>query len=253
MTPLSPSFLGAPIAHRGLHGPGRPENSLEAFEAAAAAGYGIELDVQLTGDGEAVVFHDATLGRMTGERGPVRGRTLAEMTALILQGGGTIPSLAQVFETVAGRVPVLVEIKDQSGVLGPVDGALEAAVARIARHATGDIAVMSFNPRSVQTLRDAAPDIPRGLTTERFEPENWPGVPAATLERLTRIPYFDACGAAFVSHHHRDLASPRIAELKSEGAAILCWTIRSPEDEANAREFADNITFEGYEPPIGAA
>jgi glycerophosphoryl diester phosphodiesterase len=253
MTPLPPAFLVAPLAHRGLHGPGRAENSLEAFEAAAEAGYGIELDVQLTADGQAVVFHDAQLGRMTGERGPVAARTLAELRALPLQGGGTIPGLDEVLETVRGQVPVLVEIKDQSGVLGPVDERLETAVAKAVGRHPQNVAVMSFNPRSILALRDLAPEIPRGLTTEDFTADEWPGVPRATLERLTEIPYYDACGAAFVSHHHRHLGACRIAELKAAGAAILCWTIRSAAEEREARKIADNITFEGYDAPRGAA
>lgn len=247
MTPLPAAFLGAPIAHRGLHGPGRPENSIEAFEAAAAAGYGIELDVQLTADAEALVFHDATLDRMTGEAGRVRDRRLAALAAIPLRGSGTMAGLAKVVARVAGRVPVLVEIKDQSGVLGPTDGRLEAAVANAVTGAAGPVAVMSFNPASVLRMKDLAPDVPRGLTTENFAAGDWPGVPAATLRHLAAIPDFDACGACFVSHNRRHLAAPRIAELRAAGAAILCWTVRSPSEEAEARRIAHNITFEGYE------
>lgn len=250
---LPGAFLGPPIAHRGLHGPECPENSLEAFEAAAAAGYGIELDVQLTADGEAAVFHDATLDRMTATAGPVRARSLDDLRALPLRGGGRLAGLEEVVRRVGGRVPVLVEIKDQSGALGATDGRLEAAVARALAAATGPIAVMSFNPESVVRMRDLAPDIPRGLTTEAFPASGWPSIPEATLERLRGIPDRDRAGASFISHDWHDLDRPRVAELKSGGTAILCWTIHSAEAEAKARGVADNVCFEGYRASIPPA
>ena len=128
--PLPAAFLERPIAHRALHGPGRPENSRAAIRAAVAAGYGIEIDVQPSADGVAMVFHDADLDRLTGTAGPIRGRTAADLARLPLHGGDEgIPTLAEVLALVAGRVPLLVEIKDQDGALGPGVGALEAATA----------------------------------------------------------------------------------------------------------------------------
>ncbi len=115
---LPAGLTGRPIAHRGLWRAGeRPENSLAAFEAACAAGYGVELDVRLTADGEAVVFHDEGLERLTAQSGLIEERTLAELTAITLLGGEhqTIPSLSQALETIAGRVLVLVELKTADG------------------------------------------------------------------------------------------------------------------------------------------
>ncbi len=253
MIPLPAAFLGPPLAHRGLHGPGRPENSVEAFEAAAAAGYGIELDVQLTADGAALVFHDEGLARMTGAEGLVRDRALADLVALPLRGGGRMAPLDAVLAAVAGRVPVLVEIKDQSGCLGDIDGRLEAAVARAVRAAPGPVAVMSFNPASVYRMRGLCPEVPRGLTTEDFVAEDEWSAPRAVRERLTAIADFEGCGATFVSHNRRQLGMKRIAELKAAGAAVLCWTVRSPEEEAAARAVAHNVTFEGYEAALAPA
>ena len=115
---LPAAFLRLPIAHRALHGPGRPENSRAAILSAMAAGYGIEIDVQGTADGQAVVFHDDDLDRLTDATGPVRARTAQELAALRLKGcDETIPSLAEVLALVAGRAPLLIEIKDQTGAI----------------------------------------------------------------------------------------------------------------------------------------
>ncbi|WP_099827774.1 glycerophosphodiester phosphodiesterase family protein [Oceaniglobus indicus] len=252
MTDLPDSFRKVPMAHRGYHdaASGRPENSRAAFAAAIDAGYGIELDVQLTADGQAVVFHDPTLDRMTGERGPVRARHAADLTGIALAGGPeTIPTLADVLTQVGGAVPLLVEIKDQDGALGPRVGPLEQAVADALRGYDGPVAVMSFNPHAVAELAVAAPDVPRGLTTCAFRPEDW-NAPPARLANHAEIAMFDTVGASFISHDARDLARPRVAELKAQGALILCWTIRTPEAEADARRIADNITFEGYAAPL---
>ncbi|MBP1806067.1 glycerophosphodiester phosphodiesterase family protein [Rubellimicrobium aerolatum] len=248
-TPLPDAFLSRPIAHRGLHDlrAGRPENGLAAIRAAMAAGYGIEIDLQLSADGVAMVFHDEGLRRLTGEQGLVAERTAAELGRLRLGGGDEgIPTLPEVLALVGGRVPLLVEVKDQTGVLGPVDGVLEAAAARALNGYAGPVAVMSFNPHSVMALRDLAPDLPRGLTTDAFDPGEWPGVPEATCERLRGIPDYDAACAGFLSHDWRDLSRPRVSELKAAGARLLCWTVRSAAEERAARLVAETITFEGY-------
>jgi glycerophosphoryl diester phosphodiesterase len=244
---LPPAFLAAPIAHRALHGPGRAENSMAAVEAAVAAGYGIEIDVQLTADGAAMVFHDEELSRLTGEAGLVRERTAEGLAAIPLKaGGGTIPRLSEVLARVKGRVPLLIEVKDQDGQMGPRVGELEQAVAIDLAPYEGPVAVMSFNPHSVDALRHYAPSVARGLVTCSWKPEDWPGIPEAACQRLRDIPDFVRTGATFVSHEAADLGRPRVAELKAAGVPILCWTIRSPAAEAEARKVADNVTFEGY-------
>lgn len=247
--PLPPSFLRRPIAHRALHdrAAGRIENSPAAVKAAVAAGYGIEIDLQLSSDGVAMVFHDETLDRLTGATGPVSARTAADLGRIPLTGStDTIPTLAQVLDLIAGQVPLLIEIKDQTLAMEPTDGRLEAATAGALDGYRGDVALMSFNPHSVARMAALAPQLPRGITTSSYDAEDWAPLPSATCDRLRAIPDFDATGASFISHEARDLARPRVAELKAQGAAILCWTIRSPEAEAAARRVADNVTFEGY-------
>jgi glycerophosphoryl diester phosphodiesterase len=249
MTALHPDFLRLPIAHRASHdrAAGRPENSLAAMRAAIEAGYGIEMDIQPSADGVPMVFHDYKLERLTGRGGRISELTAAELGKLTLLGGREgVPTLAQVLAEVAGRVPLLIEIKDQSGGSGPEVGALERAVAQELEGYSGPVAVMSFNPHSVAAFHAAAPEIAVGLTTEAYSPKDHPELLGAVCDHLRDIADYDRVGACFISHQASDLARPRVAELKAKGAAVLCWTIRSPQAEAEARRVADNITFEGY-------
>jgi len=242
-------FLSTPLAHRALHDrtQRRPENSLAAIRAAIAAGYGIEIDLQRSSDGEAMVFHDDDLDRLTLAKGPIARHNASELRAINLRDSDEpIPTFAEVLALVAGQVPLLVEIKDQDGSLGPKVGALEAAAARALRAYPGPVALMSFNPHSVAALARLAPDLPRGLITSAFDPPAWSPLPPAVCDRLREIPDYDRTAATFISHEWTDLARPRVAALKARGAAILCWTIRSPGEEATARQIADNITFERY-------
>lgn len=252
---LDPAFLTAPLAHRGYHNKAkrRPENSVPAFRAAVAAGYGIELDVQVTADGQAMVFHDDTLDRLTDRTDPVSALTAADLGLIGLRDSDqTIPTLAEVLKLVAGRVPLLIEIKDQLGTMLPGTGRLEAAVTAALTGYHGPVAVMSFNPHCVAEMARIAPGIARGITTDDYDPERSAPIQKAVCDKLRDIPDFDRTQSSFISHKAADLGRPRVADLKSQGAAILCWTIRSPEAEAKAREIAHNITFEGYPAAIPA-
>lgn len=247
MTPLPSRFLDRPFAHRALHGAAGAENSRGAIKAAVAAGYGIEIDVQPSADGSAMVFHDYDLARLTGQAGPINARSAVALGAIPLnEGGGAIPTLPQVLDLVAGQVPLLVEIKDQDGQMGRNVGPLEREVAKCLSGYAGPTAVMSFNPHSVAAFGAAAPDIPRGIVTSAYRPEHWPELPADVRERLAGIPDFDRVGASFISHEVGALDTAPVRGIKSRGVPILCWTVRSPEQEAKAREIADQITFEGY-------
>jgi glycerophosphoryl diester phosphodiesterase len=188
---------------------------------------------------------------MTAAQGPVRARPAAELAALALAGtADRIPRLSEVLAAVAGRVPLLIELKDQSRSARGDDGALERATAALLADYAGPVAVMSFNPEMVARMAELAPQVPRGLTTYGWDDEDAPGLPPETLARLRDIADFDRTGASFVSHHHLDLARPRVAELKATGHPVLCWTIRSAEEAAAARRIADQITFEGFLPPL---
>ncbi len=244
---LPAGFLERPVAHRGLHGAARPENGLAAIAAAAEAGYGIEIDVQPSADGVAMVFHDSTLDRMTAASGPVRSRPAADLVSIALgPAGETIPTLAAALVEIAGRVPLVIELKDRSGALTGTDGVLEAAVAQALDGYPGPAAIMSFNPDMVARMQEIAPHLPRGLVTAAFGCD-W-ALPEERRERLRAIGEYRRAGASFVSHEAADLSRPRLAELRMEGAAILCWTIRSAAEAKAARRVADQITFEGFRP-----
>lgn len=251
MTTLPEAFLRVPIAHRALHdvSDGRPENSRAAIRAAIDHGYGIEVDLKLSRDGQAIVFHDYDMGRLTGRPGPVQQRSAAELAAIPLLGGDEgAPSLAEALALVAGRVPMLIELKDQHGQMGETDGRLERAVAAALEGYAGDVALMSFNPRSVVQLKTLCPDVARGIVTCGYPEEDWPLLRAEMRAHLATVPDYDEAGASFISHEVIDLGAPRVAELKAAGAHVLCWTVRSPAQEAEARRVAENITFERYLP-----
>ena len=129
--------------------------------------------------------------------------------------------------------------------MGPGGGPLEVAVTHALAEYVGPVALMSFNPHSVARMAELCPDIPRGLVTSAFDPADWP-LSAAVCDQLRDIPDYDRVGACFISHEAKDLHRPRVAALKAQGARILCWTITSAKDEAEARKIAENVTFEGY-------
>ena len=249
MTRLPPAFFERPITHRGYHdkADGRVENSRSAFAAAIEAGYGIELDLQMSRDGVPMVFHDYLLDRLTADTGHVRDRDARELGQIPLTGGSdTIPTLEEVLQQIGGTVPILVEMKDQHGEMGETDGALETAVAGLLNDYRGDVAVMSFNPHMVARMQQPCPDIPRGIVTSAMRKIDEPQVPVAERVRLAGIPDFDTVGADFISHDVVNLDSPRVEQLKSLGVPVFCWTVRSAQQEHQARKVADNITFEGY-------
>lgn len=246
---LPDAFLARPLAHRGLHdvAAGRAENSPKAFIAAIAGGYGIELDLQLSQDGVPMVFHDYELGRLTGASGAVAQHTAVQLSQIPLRHDGDgIPTLAEVLALVDGQVPLLIEIKDQDGLMGPNIGPMGAAIAQVIRDYKGAFAFMSFNPHATAEMQTLLPDAPRGIVTDPYAANDWPLLPQKRREALSQIPDYARTGSCFVSHNVAHLDTPRIAALKAEGAAILCWTVKSPETEAQARKVADNITFERY-------
>ena len=254
MMRLSDAFLQHPIAHRGLHDQSehRAENSRAGMAAAIDYGYGVEIDLQLSGDGQAMVFHDYELDRITDESGFANLKTAHPLGNIELHnsGGETIPSLVEILALIDGQVPVLIELKDQDGQMGPRVGRLEHSTAQALLGYPGRVAVMSFNPHSMLQMASLAPNIPRGLTSGGYTVQDWPYLPEDTCNLLRGIPDYDATKSCFISHSAEDLNSARVADLKARGANVLCWTINSKKAEAKARKIADNVTFEGYYPVI---
>lgn len=229
-----------PFAHRGLHhaGKGIAENSLTAFRGAMAKGVGIELDVRATADGEAVVFHDDSLTRLTGAQGNVSTSTALGLKGHRLIGGhaDTIETLSSVLSVVRGKVPVLIEMKD----CGTQNTRLCIAVRRALEGYGGPIAVMSFDPQMLAWFAKTAPQISRGLvTTDRGE--NY-GLLGKT--RLGHSVNLHKARAHFIAHDLQCLPSAFVASIRKKGMPALSWTVRSESDNSLARDNVDNVIFE---------
>jgi len=227
---------GAIFAHRGLHGPGAPENSPSAFAAAMARGMGIECDVQKSGDGQAIVFHDWELNRLTGESGPVSERSSQQLGRMVLSGGtDTIPSLRQVLDQVAGQVPLLIEVKSRrDGRPGP----LCLAVRRALEGYRGPHAVMSFDPRIARWFAVHSPLTIRGLVVTEEDDKALPG-------RLRRHFALWHARPDFLAYDLRDLPGRFPAAQRRRGLPVVTWTVRTPEDREHALDHADAPTVEG--------
>jgi glycerophosphoryl diester phosphodiesterase len=221
---------GAQYAHRGLHGAGRVENSPAAFAAAIEAGMGIECDVQLTGDGRAMVFHDWELDRLTEERGAVMSRTSDEIGRIALRGGeDRIPTLGEFLALAAGRVPLLIEIKSRR----EIDPApLCAAVREDLLGYRGEAAVMSFDPRVGHWFRRHAPERVRGLVVTEENARGWRGAVRRRLALWRSAP-------DFLAYDVRDLPSPFAAAQRARGLPLLTWTVKTAALREVAAQHAD--------------
>ena len=223
-----------PFAHRGLHGGGVVENSRAAFRAAMAAGHGIELDVQAARDGEAIVFHDATLDRLTAATGPVSARTVGALERIALAGTDeTLVQLGAVLGEIAGRVPVLIEVKTSDLNVAP----LCLSVRRALEGYRGDAAVMSFNPQVAAWFRAHAPRVVRGLVVSEAEDKGWKG-------RVKRYAALTRAQPDFLAYDVRDLPSPFAAAARARGIPVLTWTVRDADAERIAFAHADEAIYE---------
>lgn len=224
-----------PIAHRGYHdrAAGRPENSLAAFQAAIDADYAIECDLHPSSDGVPMVFHDDTLDRLTGVKGSVRDRTAAELGKLRLHGTEErVPTLDELLELTAGRVPLVIELKH---IAGRDTGFAASVVEKISRY-DGPAALMSFDTRLIADIRDADPAMPRGLTAE--------GDLRTSLDHISSMV---ALGVDFVSYRIDDLPTPAGHYAQNEmKIPLICWTVRTDSQRERAERHADQITFEGF-------
>ncbi len=246
----TPDWLTArPIAHRGLHdrAAGIPENTVAAARAAVAGGYAIECDVQLSADGEAMVFHDEALGRLTDAVAPVAETSTQALRELRVAGSPeTIPTLPEYLAAIAGRVPLVVEIKSRfSG-----DLRLAARVAGIVADYEGPVAVKSFDPGLVAALIDLAPGIPRGIVGETSQDDPAYAMMTGTQRRiLSDLLHLATSRPDFLSWRVDDL--PCAATFLSRhlgGLPLMTWTVRTPDQRRNAGEHADQIVFEGFRP-----
>jgi glycerophosphoryl diester phosphodiesterase len=234
-----------PIAHRGLHDKPRGliENTAGAFAAAIAGNYAIECDLQITRDGESVVFHDDVLDRLTDATGKVCERTVAEMQALTIRGSSDrVQTLRALLQQVEGKVPLVIEIKS----LWDRSDALARRTLEIVSSYQGHYALMSFDPDVVSVLRQLSPATPRGIVAERATDSYYSMLSPARRLELRTMSHLPRTQPHFISFYFRELPWAPITACRAAGLPVISWTIRSPGEAREAMRHTDQVTFENF-------
>jgi glycerophosphoryl diester phosphodiesterase len=240
-----------PIAHRGLHDARQRiiENTAPAFEAAIAADYGIECDLRRIKGGVPVVFHDATLNRLVEGRGPISAVKESGLKTLRYRAGGTtILTLSELLDLVAGRVPLLIEIKSE---WHPPDRDFLANIALLVSAYRGPIALMSFDPAVMATVRSLAPTVPRGIVSERYAGAGWWSrkISRKRAAGLRDLLESGPVAPDFYAYQVDALPTP-VTEFARQvcGQPLFTWTVRTAKQRRIAEAWADAMIFEGFRP-----
>ena len=242
-------LLARPVAHRGLHDAacGIIENMPAAAQAAIAGNFSIECDIQLSADGEAMVNHDDALGRLTEGSGALLGKTAAELKAVKFKNTDErMMTLADLCSLVAGRVPLVIEVKSHFD----GDRKLVKRIAEVLASYSGPAVGMSFDPDQVLALREIMPGRPRGIVAERgYTETDWPEASTQQRRSMTHLRHAFRTRPHFVAYWVDELPAmaPWIAR-NIFGLPLLSWTVRTPEQRARARRYADQMIFEGFVP-----
>jgi glycerophosphoryl diester phosphodiesterase len=238
-----------PVAHRGLHDRARGiiENMPAAVTAAISGNFSIEVDIQLSADGEAMVHHDDELGRLTDGAGALRSLTAADLQKVAFKDTAErMMTLGDLCALTAGRVPLVIEVKS----LFDGDRKLVKRMADVLAGYRGPAVGMSFDPDQVIALRELAPRLPRGIVAERhYTSEDWPEASPAQRRDMTHLRHFFRTRPDFVSYCVSDL--PAVAPWITKhilGLPLLTWTVRTPEQRERTARYADQMTFEGFVP-----
>ena len=241
-----------PIAHRGLHSLARGiiENTIPAFEAAIAKGYGIECDVRPAGCGTPMVFHDLRLERLIEAEGPIARHDAPALKNLRYRNvaAGAMVELSELLELVDGRVPLLIEIKSE---WDAPNGQFLRNIAQKTSAYNGPVALMSFDPSVMAMLRELAPGVPRGVVAEQFAADcEWRGILGP--ERAYALTHLLESGPAEPDFYAYDVNALPTAVTRYvrevEGKPLFTWTVRTAEQRETAARWADAPIFEGYEP-----
>jgi glycerophosphoryl diester phosphodiesterase len=246
----APDWLTArPVAHRGLHDAARGiiENMPGAAQAAVAGNFSIECDIQLTSDGEAMVHHDDALGRLTEGSGALLGKTAAELKAVKFRDTPErMMTLGDLCALVAGRVPLLIEVKSHFD----GDRKLVTRMAEVLASYQGPVVGMSFDPDQVLALRETMPALPRGIVAEReYTAADWPEASESQRRGMEHLRHAFRTRPHFIAFWVNELpaAAPWIAR-HIFGLPLLTWTVRTPEQRERAARYADQMIFEGFLP-----
>jgi len=242
-------LIARPVAHRGLHdaAAGIVENTPSAFAAAVAAGYAIECDLQISADGEAMVHHDDTVGRLTDGHGRLDAMTAADLKRVPYRAtSDRMITLGELCDLVADRAVLVIELKSHFD--GNLRLVTRAAVVLTAYR--GRAALMSFDPAPMAALREIAPALPRGIVAEsHYRHHEWDHLSRRTKRALAYFAHALRTRPQFIAYSVKDL--PALAPLAARrllGIPLLTWTVRTPEDQACATRFADQMIFEGFRP-----
>lgn len=242
-------LIARPVAHRGLHDAqnGIIENTRSAFTAAIAGRYGIECDLQISADGEAMVHHDDVLGRLTEGSGRLDAKPAAELQRVPFKTtADRMLTLGELCDLVAGRATLVIELKSRHD----GDRRLVRRSAEVLSGYTGPAAVMSFDPAQIAALREIAPALTRGLVAEsRYRDHDWDRLSATTKRAGTYFEHALASRPQFIAYSVKDLPAviPAVAR-RLFGLPLLTWTVRSADDRQKAKRYADQMIFEGFRP-----
>lgn len=242
-------LIARPVAHRGLHDAqkGVIENTPSAFAAAIEQQYGIECDLQITADGEAMVHHDDALGRLTDGSARLDQLTTADLKRAAFKATADhMITLGELCDLVAGRVTLVIELKSRFD----GDRRLVARAADVLSGYRGPAALMSFDPDQIAALRAIAPALPRGMVAERhYRHHEWDRLPRATKRSLAYFGHAPRTRPQFIAYAVNDLPSaiPMLAR-RLFGLPLLTWTVRTAADRERAARYADQMIFEGFRP-----
>ncbi len=232
-----------PITHRGLHDSIRVENTSSAFAAAIAKDYAIECDVQLSADGEALVFHDDTVDRLLDGNGTVKSFTASQLKKMSFKNStDRVQTLTELLEQVAGRVTLVIELKT----LWDGNLALAQRSAEILQAYDGPCALMSYDPEMITHLANTSPTIIRGIVGEQLADDTYKNLPAEQNLALRRLSHLPHSKPHFISYYFRDLPCQPVAQYRTAGNPVITFTIRNREQETYAKRYCDQVTFQDY-------
>jgi glycerophosphoryl diester phosphodiesterase len=237
-------LIARPVAHRGLHDQKTViENTPSAFAAAIAGHYGIECDLQISADGEAMVYHDDALDRLTEGHGRLDATTAAELKRVAFKATrDRMITLGELCDLVAGRTTLVIELKSRFD----GDRRLVSRAASVLSGYRGPAAVMSFDPAQIVDLRATAPQLPRGMVAETH---GWGEVAAAPKRAIMYFAQMVSARPQFIAYALRDLPAlwPAVARSVLR-LPLLAWPVRSADDQRKAARYADQMIFEGFRP-----
>ena len=239
-------LVARPIAHRGLHNRKTIiENTESAFAAAIKGNYAIECDVQLSADGEAMIFHDDDLDRLTEVKGPVNALTAKELKRVKLKSTtDRMQTLAELLEQVDGRSTLVLELKS----LWDDNDALAKRAVEVLQGYDGPCCLMSFDPSLVACLRELSPHMVRGIVADRTTHPYYDALPLAKRYAMRTFSHLAQTQPHFVSYNWRELPFEPVTEIRKAGHPVITWTLRSKEETSQALRYCDQVTFEGYTP-----